>query len=174
MYKIPCKLTDSSRLQYVIMTTNNRYYLFSKWRAVVRRASPSHASYYNWWPSLKWIQWTLAGIRMQVINSYFRGYIQYCVLPNNFSIMLEKMTTHRIIRYGSWFTSICRAYPYWKAFAKQIWRIFHHSVNGPNWRFKFNPTLLVALRIILLFILSLYFRSFNLSSLSYRSYELTE
>lgn len=108
MYKNLWKLTNSSRLQYVIMTTNNRHYLFSKWRAVVRRARPSHTNNFNWWVSLKWIRWTLARTCMQVINSYFllRFCTCRCILPNNFSITLQKMTTHRIIRflYASWFS----------------------------------------------------------------------
>lgn len=107
MYKNPWKLTNSSRLQYVIMTTNNRHYLFSKWRAVVRRARPSHTNNFNWWASLKWIRWTLARICTQVINSYFllRFSTCRCALPNNFGT-LQKMVTHRIIRflYGSWFS----------------------------------------------------------------------
>lgn len=131
VYKIPYKLTDSSRLQYVIMTTNNRHYLFSKWRAVVPRASPSHARYYNWWPYLKWIQWTLAGIRMQVINSYFPGYVQYCVLPNNFSIMPQKITTYNPIFI--WFVVYFQ--PFWLdradlcRKAKQIWGIVYAPLH---------------------------------------------
>jgi len=176
VYKIPCKLTDSFQLQYVIMTTNNRHYLFSKWRAVVRHASPSRASYYNWWPSLKWIQWTLAGICMQVINSYFPGYVQYCVLPNNFSIMPQKMTTHNPI--SIWFMV------YFQPFAEPIpvekyprneheESSTHHCANGTE----------LTKYLILLYFVSLWTSNSFVypspvlpfaQSVLFRSYEFTE
>jgi len=63
---------------------------------------------------------------MQVINSYFPGYVQYCVLPNNFSIMPQKMTMHNpISMVHGLLPTICRAYLRRKVSAKRTWRIVH-------------------------------------------------
>lgn len=95
------------------MTTNNRHYLFSKWRAVVWRAPPSQNDNYNWWASLKWVRilarnlWGINRTAVAKVNVSNVRSVHRCAPSNNFSTIPQKIAMHWIIRfpYGSRFAS---------------------------------------------------------------------